>query len=175
MTASIRQLDAASILDHGTDLAQVLARSVEDGAAVSFMLPLADADALAFWQRDVAPEVEAARRVLFVAELDGRVVGTVQLITALPPNQPHRCEIAKMIVHPSARRRGLARALMTAALDHARDLGKTMVVLDTRTGDDAEQLYLSLGFATAGVIPDFAWNPDGKALHATTYMYKRLD
>ena len=102
------------------------------------------------------------------------IVGTVQLLTVMPPNQPHRCEIAKMIVHPQARRLGIGRALMNEALDRARELGKTLVTLDTRTGDAAEPLYASVGFEVAGVIPDFAWDPDGKALHATTYMFRRI-
>lgn len=174
MTISIRQLDAASIERHVTDLAEILALSVEKGAAISFMQPLSQVEAATFWLRDVAPEVAAGRRVVFGADDGANILGTVQLITTLPPNQPHRCEIAKMIVHPTARRQGIARSLMTAAVDHARQLGKTMVTLDTRTGDAAEQLYATLGFEFAGAIPDFAWNPDGKALHATTYMYKRL-
>ena len=104
----------------------------------------------------------------------GDLVGTVQLITAMPPNQPHRCEIAKMIVHPRARRLGIGRSLMNRALHRARELGKTLVTLDTRTGDVAEPLYASVGFEVAGVIPDFAWDPDGKARHATTYMFRRI-
>jgi ribosomal protein S18 acetylase RimI-like enzyme len=175
MAISVRLLDRASIERHVTELAQILARSVEEGAAISFMRPLSDAEAAAFWLRDVAPEVEAGRRAVLGADLDGRIVGTVQLITTLPPNQPHRCEIAKMIVHPSVRRQGIARALMTAAIDHAGARGKTMITLDTRTGDAAERLYGSLGFQVAGVVPDFAWDPDGRALHPTTYMYKRLN
>lgn len=79
-----------------------------------------------------------------------------------------RAEIAKMIVHPRARRQGLGRLLMNTALDHARSLGKTLVTLDTRTGDVAEPLYTSIGFEAAGVISDFAWDPDGRARHGTT-------
>lgn len=174
MSVVIRQLDRGSIERHGQELADILTQSVEQGAAISFMQPISRDEAMDFWLRDVAPEVEAGHRALFAAEVDGVVIGTVQLITSLPPNQPHRCEVAKMIVHPAARRQGLARALMQAALQHAGQIGKTMVTLDTRTGDSAERLYASLGFERAGVIPDFAWNPDGRALHATTYMFRRL-
>ena len=98
----------------------------------------------------------------------------MQLVLSMPPNQPHRAEIAKMIVHPAARRLGLGRALMEAALDAAKSRGKTLVTLDTRTGDTAEPLYRSVGFEVAGVIPDFAWDPDGRAMHGTTYMYRRI-
>ena len=104
----------------------------------------------------------------------GEIVGTVQLLTAMPPNQPHRCEVAKMIVHPSARRLGIGRCLIARAIEHAEELGKTLVTLDTRTGDAAEPLYASVGFEVAGIIPDFAWDPDGRARHSTTYMFRRI-
>jgi len=170
----VTELDSHAIELRVKDLSRILADSVSSGAAVSFMSPLSYDDAAQFWLRDVRPEVLAGRRVLFGAERDGDLIGTVQLLTAMPPNQPHRCEIAKMIVHPRARRLGVGRSLMTSALDRARALGKTLVTLDTRTGDVAEPLYESVGFATAGVIPDFAWDPDGKAKHATTYMFCRI-
>jgi ribosomal protein S18 acetylase RimI-like enzyme len=155
-------------------LSRILADSVAAGAAISFMAPLSLGDAARFWSRDIQPEVAAGKRVLFGAESDGDLLGTVQLITAMPPNQSHRCEIAKMIVHPRARRRGIGRSLMTHALQRARALGKTLVTLDTRTGDVAQSLYASVGFEVAGVIPDFAWDPDGKAKHPTTYMFRRI-
>ena len=155
-------------------LSEILVACVAGGAAISFILPFTTDDAERFWLDEVMPQVAADRRSLFVAELSGRVVGAVQLITALPPNQPHRCEVAKMIVHPDARRRGVARCLMTAAEARARALGKTLMTLDTRTNDNAEPLYRSLGFEPAGVIPDFGLDVDGSALHATLYMYKRL-
>jgi len=153
------------------DLCRILVDSVASGAAISFMSPLPYHDAEQFWLRDVKTEVAAGRRVVLGAERDGDLVGTVQLLTAMPPNQPHRCEVAKMIVHPRARRLGVGRCLINSALECARARGKTLVTLDTRTGDVAEPLYRSVGFATAGVIPDFAWDPDGKAKHATTYMF----
>ena len=98
----------------------------------------------------------------------------MQLILALPPNQPHRCEVAKMMVHPVARRKGVGRALMAALETEARAAGKTLITLDTKTGDKAEPLYKAAGFRTAGIIPGFALDPDGAAMHATTYMYKAL-
>ena len=168
------ELDAAGIRDRMDPLCRILVDSVADGAAISFMAPVSHEDAARFWSDAVIPEAAAGRRLVFGAERGGDLVGTVQLLTAMPPNQPHRCEIAKMIVHPAARRAGIGRALMTRALDRARDLGKTLVTLDTRTGDVAEPLYASVGFEVAGVIPDFAWDPDGRATHATTYMFRRL-
>jgi GNAT superfamily N-acetyltransferase len=174
METQIIELDGPAIQSRLEALSQILADSVVDGAAISFMAPISYDDAALFWSRDVQPEVAAGRRVLFGAERDGDFLGTVQLLTAMPPNQPHRCEIAKMIVHPRARRLGIGRALMNRALDRARELGKTLVTLDTRTGDVAEPLYASVGFEVAGVIPGFAWDPDGKAQHATTYMFRRI-
>jgi GNAT superfamily N-acetyltransferase len=170
----VTEFDSHAITLQVDALSQILVDSVASGAAVSFMSPLSRDDAGRFWLRDVKPAVLAGQRVLFGAARDGELIGTVQLLTAMPPNQPHRCEVAKMMVHPRARRLGVGRALMNVALDRARALGKTLVTLDTRTGDVAEPLYKSVGFATAGVIPDFAWDPDGQAKHATTYMFCRI-
>ena len=174
METKVIELDADTIKRSIEALSRILADSVEDGAAISFMAPMLGEDAARFWLSDVLPEVAAGRRVLFGAERSGELVGTVQLLTAMPPNQPHRCEVAKMIVHPCARRMGIGRTLMNRAIGHARELGKTLVTLDTRTGDAAEPLYASVGFEVAGVIPDFAWDPDGQERHATTYMFCRL-
>lgn len=174
MDVRIIELGAQDIERRLDALVEILAESVTAGGAISFMAPLSHDDAARFWSQDIRTEVAAGRRVLFGAERDGAVLGTVQLITALPPNQAHRCEIAKMIVHPRARRLGIGRALMGRALDRARQLGKTLVTLDTKTGDVAEPLYASVGFEVAGVIPGYAWDPDGQALHATTIMFRRI-
>lgn len=155
-------------------LAQILIDSVNLGAAIGFMQPLDMNTALAFWQSTVADSVSRGARDLFLAEEDGVVLGTVQLIRDMPANQPHRAEIAKMMVAPAARRRGVGRALMQAALKTAKANGKTLVTLDTRTGDVAAPLYAAVGFEVAGHIPDYAYNPDGQALHGTTYMYCKL-
>ncbi|MDF1608354.1 GNAT family N-acetyltransferase [Hoeflea sp. YIM 152468] len=171
---SIQSLAADELDAHADRLAGIMAQTVEDGAAIGFMQPFSAADALAFLAGQVFPEVRAGRRKLLIAHLDGQTVGSVQLILALPPNQPHRCEVAKMMVSPQARRKGVGRALMRAVVDEARAAGKTLVTLDTRTGDKAEPLYRAAGFETAGVIPGFARDPDGRALHATTYMYKTV-
>lgn len=170
----ISAVGAHEVDAHVAALAGILADSVNDGAAVGFIEPFTAADGARFFREDVKPELAQGRRLLFLGWLDGTVAGTVQLILALPQNQPHRCEIAKMLVHPSARRRGLARRLLAVAETHAKNLGKTLITLDTRTGDVAEPLYLAAGFERAGVIPDYALDPDRKALHATTYLFKRL-
>ena len=159
---------------HAAALGEIMAQTVMDGAAIGFMQPFSPADGVAFFTEQVFAEVRAGRRVLLSARLDGEIVGSVQLITALPPNQPHRCEVAKMMVSPRARRKGVGRALMQALDVEARAAGKTLVTLDTKTGDKAEPLYKDAGFRTAGVIPGFALDPDAQALHATTYMYKAL-
>ncbi|WP_186395714.1 GNAT family N-acetyltransferase [Stappia sp. TSB10GB4] len=175
METQILELDGPAIEANSAALSRILIDSVADGAAISFMAPVSAHEAARFWLETVRPEVEAGRRTVFGARRDGALIGTVQLLTAMPPNQPHRCEIAKMIVHPQARRLGTGRALMTRVLEHARALGKTLVTLDTRTGDVAEPLYASVGFEIAGTIPDYAFDPDGRARHATTYMYRRLE
>jgi ribosomal protein S18 acetylase RimI-like enzyme len=174
METQVIQLGAVAIDGHVETLSRILADSVEKGAAISFMAPMSYKDAARFWLNDVLPEVAAGRRIMFGAERGGAMIGTVQLLTAMPPNQQHRCEVAKMIVHPDARRLGIGRCLMARAIEHARELGKTLITLDTRTGDAAEPLYTSAGFEVAGVIPDFAWDPDGQARHATTYMFRLI-
>lgn len=174
MEIQILELDGPAIGQRLAGLSRILADSVAQGAAIGFMAPLSPDDAARFWLGDVQPDVVAGRRLLFVADDAGDLLGTVQLVTGMPLNQPHRCEIAKMIVHPHARRMGIGRSLMSHAVERARTLGKTLVTLDTRTGDVAEPLYASVGFEVAGMIPDFAWDPDGKAKHATTYMFRRI-
>ena len=155
-------------------LAALLVDCVEGGASVSFMLPLTLERARAFWQR-VAAGVRSGERALLVAEdRDGTIVGTVQLVLEQPENQPHRADLAKMLVHRRARRRGLGEQLMHAAQALARDCGKTLLVLDTVTGGDAERLYTRLGWQRVGVIPDYALWPQG-GLCATTYFYRRID
>jgi ribosomal protein S18 acetylase RimI-like enzyme len=121
----------------------------------------------------VAEDVEQGRRLLLAAFLNGDVVGTVQVVLALPPNQPHRAEIAKLLVHRSARRRNIAQLLMERAEAEARAEGKTLLVLDTVTGDNAERLYERLGWTRVGVIPGYALYPDGRPCD-TTVFWKAL-
>lgn len=153
-------------------LTDVLIDCVEGGASVSFMLPLSHERALAFWQR-VADGVARDERALLVAEDEAGIVGTVQLVFDLPENQPHRADLAKMLVHRRGRRRGLGEALMRAAEQLGRDSGKSLLVLDTVTGGDAERLYARLGWQKSGVIPNYALWPQGGYCD-TTYFYKAL-
>ena len=118
-------------------------------------------------------DAERGRRMILAAFDDGVLVGTVQVVLALPPNQSHRGEIAKLLVHRSARRRGIARQLMERAEAEARVEGKTLLVLDTVTGDPAERLYEEMGWNRVGVVPGFALYPDGRPC-ATTYFWKAV-
>jgi GNAT superfamily N-acetyltransferase len=168
---SIKRLDVVG--DREVDeLATLLVDCVEGGASVSFMHPLAPGKARAFW-REVADGVGAGERALLVAEDEEGIVGTVQLVFARPENQPHRADLSKLLVHRRARRRGLGEALMLGAEQLGRDCGRTLLVLDTVTGSDAERLYLRLGWSRVGVIPDFALLSHG-GLWGTTVFYKSL-
>jgi GNAT superfamily N-acetyltransferase len=152
-------------------LVDVLIDCVDGGASVSFMHPLPPATALAFW-RGIADDVERGARSLLVAEDDGGVIGTVQLVLEQPENQPHRADLSKMLVHRRARRLGVGAALMRAAEDAAREAGKTLLVLDTAS-DDAERLYARAGWTLVGVIPDYALLPHG-GLCCTSVYYRKL-
>jgi GNAT superfamily N-acetyltransferase len=161
-------VDAAQI----DALADLLVDCVEGGASVSFMHPLGRDRALAFWRR-VARDVAAGRRVLLAAEDERGLCGTVQLVLDLPENQPHRADLAKMLVHRRARRQGLGAALMRAAEATARDCGRTLLVLDAVTGGDAARLYERLGWVRVGDIPGYALMPRG-GLCSTTVYYRDL-
>ena len=171
-TVDVRRLMQVSDVQR-RQLSELLIDCVDGGASVSFMHPLTMERADAFWQR-VAAGVAAGERALLVAEdAQGMIVGTVQLEFDLPENQPHRADVAKMLVHRRARRQGLAERLMRAAEDLARASGKTLLVLDTVTGGDAERLYARLGWQRVGSIPDYALFPRGGRC-ATTYFYRAL-
>ncbi|KVF77364.1 acetyltransferase [Burkholderia sp. FL-7-2-10-S1-D7] len=170
---TVRRVDAIEAHACIDALADVLIDCVEGGASVGFMLPVERSTVVAFWTR-VAAGVAGGERILLIAEdVAGRIVGTVQVVTAQPENQPHRADIAKMLVSRHARRQGIAARLLTAADEAARDAGKTVLVLDTVTGGDAERLYERAGWERVGVVPNFALMPDG-ALCATTYFHKQL-
>lgn len=170
---TIRRLGANEAAASVEALSEVLIDCVEGGASVSFMWPLPHEKALDFW-RGVAEGVARKERVLLVAEdAEGRIVGTVQLIMSLPDNQPHRGDVAKMLVRRSARRRGIAHRLMAGLDAEARREGKTVLVLDTVTGGDAERLYERAGWQRVGVVPKYALMPDG-AFCGTTFFYKHL-
>ena len=153
-------------------LAGVLIDCVEGGASVGFMHPLTRDRAVAFWRR-VAQGVAAGERALLVAEDAQGLCGTVQLVLDQPENQPHRADLAKMLVHRRVRRQGLAAALLSAAEATARECGKTLLVLDAVTGGDAARLYARLGWVRVGDIPGYALMPEG-GLCSTTVFYRNL-
>ncbi|MBX9596618.1 MAG: GNAT family N-acetyltransferase [Roseomonas sp.] len=171
-TLRLRRLDAAEAAALAPALAEVLVDCVAGGASVSFMHPLDPARALAFW-RGVAEGVAAGDRALFVAEEAGLVLGTVQLLLGMPENQPHRAEIAKMLVRRSARGRGTGTALMRAAEALAVDNGRSLLVLDTAEGGEGERLYSRLGWVAVGTIPRYALHPDGRPC-GSTFFYRDL-
>jgi GNAT superfamily N-acetyltransferase len=155
-------------------LGGVLHACVHAGASVSFVLPFSRDDARAFWHDKVLPAVKAGSCYVLVARNAEQIVGTVQLDLATPPNQSHRAEVRKLLVHPKARRRGIARALMIALEEQARAARRSLITLDTVTGASAEPLYFSIGYVPVGVIPRYARRPDSPELEATTVMYKEL-
>jgi len=155
-------------------LGDLLHDCVKAGAAVSFVLPFSRDDAARFWRNQVFTAVESGTCCVLVARRAGVIAGTVQFDLATPPNQPHRAEVKKLLVHPNERRNGIARALMLALEDRARELGRTLLTLDTASAG-AEQLYSSLGYVRVGVIPGYSRKPDSPELESTTIMYKELN
>lgn len=175
LTEIIRwQPDRESLERDVRSLGNLLHDCVHAGAAVSFILPFSHDEAAAFWRDKVFPTVAAGTcRVLIAHNERGHIIGTAQLDLATPPNQPHRAEIKKLLVHPSERRNGIARALMLAVEQQARDAKRTLLTLDTASAA-AEQLYSSLGYVRVGVIPRFSLHPETLELEGTTVMYKEL-
>ncbi|CCD36562.1 GCN5-related N-acetyltransferase [Candidatus Paraburkholderia kirkii UZHbot1] len=170
---TVRRVGANEASRYIEALADVLIDCVEGGASVSFMLPISRATAVDFWTL-VAHGVARNERILLVAEdAGGDVVGTVQVVVDQPENQPHRADVAKMLVARRARRRGIAQRLMAAADEAARDAGKSVLVRDTVTGGDAERLYARARWQRVGVVPNYALMPDG-TLCATTFFHKQL-
>jgi GNAT superfamily N-acetyltransferase len=153
-------------------LASVLVDCVEGGASVSFMSPFSHGEALAFF-RKVATSVAAGDTVLLAARLAGKIIGTVQLGLDTPPNQPHRADIRKLLVHRAARGHGVGAALMAQAEEEARRRGRWLLVLDTVPGENGHRLYLREGWTQTGIVPDYALFPDGRQCD-TAIMWKRL-
>jgi GNAT superfamily N-acetyltransferase len=168
----IEVLDAAAVAAAIPRLSAILAACVEEGAGVSFLAPLQPEAARAFWQ-DNARDVAAAHKVLLAGWVDGVLAGTVTLAFAWPQNQQHRAEVTKLLVHPSGRRHGLARRLMARLELEARRAGRTLLTLDTRAGDKAEQLYRSMGWIEYGRIPGYALQADG-SFEETLFFWKPL-
>ena len=154
-------------------LSDILIDCVEGGASVGFMLPMSRTKAEAFWLSTSASVARGERVVLAAEDAAGTIVGTVQLILNQPENQPHRGDIAKMLVHRRVRRRGVGAALLAAAERRALKAGKTLLVLDTVTGSDAERLYTRQGWQRCGQIPNYALWPNGTPC-ATTIFFKFL-
>lgn len=153
-------------------LADLLADAVNGGASVGFITPFGPREA-ADWWRSLSADIESGRVILLAARQGDRIVGTVQLRLAPLPNSRHRAEVAKLLVHRDARRRGIARALLAAIEDVARREGRTLLVLDTISGSEADHLYRALGWTEVGSVPNYAAMPDG-TLAPTTYFYREL-
>ena len=147
---------------------------VHGGAGVSFIVPFSLDDARAFWTGRYCRAWWRAGDACSSRVRRPRIVGTVQLDPAWAPNQPHRAEVLKLLVHPDARRRGIARSLMVALEGLARENGRTLLTLDTWTGQAGERLYRSLGYTAIGSIPRFARGSTTPELEPTTIMYKEL-
>jgi ribosomal protein S18 acetylase RimI-like enzyme len=171
---TISNFSADDLMRHVGELGALLHACVHAGASVNFVLPYSREDSEAFWNRKVLPGLHARGLLLLAAWEDGKIAGSVQLDYDTPPNQPHRAEVRKLLVHPDFRRRGLARALMAEIERRAGALGRSLLTLDTRTGDMAEPLYTSLGYKTAGIIPGYCRDPMEDRLDSTTIMYKNL-
>jgi GNAT superfamily N-acetyltransferase len=173
MDAALRRLDAAEAEARLGELGAILADAVAHGASVNFLAGLTVADAAAFWRAQLEG-IAAGRTRLLVAEQDGRLLGTVLVFPAQQPNAPHRAEIGKMLVHSSARRRGLGRRLLAAAEAQALADGRWLLLLDTTAGSAGDHLYRACGWTVLGVVPDHALTTAGQPSD-TTVFYKRLD
>lgn len=165
---AVNNLNQSQIIE----LSHLLSACVETGASVSFMLPLTEAKAEAYWQT-INTSLQQGERLVLIAETEtGEIVGSVQIILSQPENQPHRADLSKMLVHPKARRQGIAAALLTAAEAGAEAQGKSLLVLDT-ANPEAERVYERGGWQRCGVVPDYALWPTG-GFCDTTFFYKKL-
>jgi ribosomal protein S18 acetylase RimI-like enzyme len=171
---TVATLSADDIARRSGELAELLVACVHDGASIGFVLPFGAAEAGAFWTKKVLPGVREGTRIVLAAEEAGRIVGSVQLNHDTPANQPHRADVNKLLVHPAFRRRGIARGLMAEIERIAGRLGRSLLTLDTRTGDSAEPLYVSMGYAVSGIIPNYCLDVAKTRFDSTTVMYKAL-
>ncbi len=178
----IEELDAAAAARELPALAAILRACVEGGASVNFVLPFTQQDSETWWRRAVLPALQDGERRLLVARAGtrdgtraaGRILGTVQLAVAPQPNQPHRAEVTKLLVHPDGRRQGIGRALMTRLEEVARAEGRRLLILDTVEGSAAQRLYESLGWTLLGVVPRFALTTDHAQLEGSAFYWKEL-
>ncbi len=153
-------------------LANLLMDAVASGASIGFMPPLEESEALNYW-RSVIAAMRDGSRILLVAADGDLIQGSVQIGLEMRANGNHRAEAMKLFVHRRARRQGLARALMAEVESTARNIGRTLLLMDTRTGGEAEKMCEALGYMKFGEVPDYARNADG-LLHATSFFYKQL-
>ncbi|RYG44472.1 GNAT family N-acetyltransferase [bacterium] len=160
-------IESVNPTEEAEALGEILRACVEGGASVNFVLPFSQAEASAYWRT-------VKGRTVLLARSEGRALGTVSLAPAHQPNQPHRAEVAKMLVHPDGRRKGIARRLLEELEAVAREQGITLLTLDTEAGGDAENLYRSMGYTMVGTIPDFALDAAGASFVAATFYYKVL-
>lgn len=173
--ASLRELRADEVTNHQTALADLLCDTVDSGASIGFLPPIDRNEANDYWA-GVASALKAGGRILAVATIDDRIVGAVQLALESRANGNHRAEVMKLMVRREARGQGVGKELMRRIESIARENGRTLIVLDTRSGcgDAAEQLYYKLGYQKAGVIPGYARSASGN-LDDTVFMYRKLD
>jgi len=170
----IEELSAADLAREIDAFAALLHACVHAGASIGFILPFSRDDARAFWRDKIVPGLSAGARRLLVARHEGMLAGTVQLGLDAMPNQRHRGDVSKLMVHPDARRHGIARRLMAELERIAREERRTLLTLDTREDDAAEPLYRSLGYRAVGVIPRYARAPESERLDGTVIMFKEL-
>ena len=170
----IFRLDGDGLAQHLDAIAEILHACVHDGANVGFVMPFDLNQARTFWVQKIAPGVVANMRVVLAAKVDDQVAGTVQLNLDTPPNQPHRADVSKLLVHPRYRMLGVGRALMEQIESYGVKAGRRLLTLDTAT-DIAEKLYISLGYERAGHIPGYAREPSEDRFVGTTIMYKVLE
>ena len=169
----IFRLDVEGLEHHLDAIAEILHACVHDGANVGFVLPFDLNQARAFWRQKIAPGLAANTRIVLAAKVGDQVAGTVQLNLDTPPNQPHRADVSKLLVHPKHRMLGVGRALMQQIESYGANAGRRLLTLDTAT-DIAENLYISLGYKRAGHIPGYAREPNENRFVSTTIMYKVL-
>jgi len=170
----IEQIQADNFGKVLTGLSVILEQCVQQQASIGFVLPFSVEQATDYWSKTVFAKLKQGNLALFVAKFDDIVVGTVQLDMDMPANQQHRADVAKLLVHPLYQRKGIARALMHTLEQEALLQARTLLVLDTKTGDSAESLYRSLSYQLVGVIPNFAKNPAHDGFASTSILYKTL-
>lgn len=169
-----KRLTAEELEARIADFAALLHACVSEGASVNFIAPFSLADAEAFWRRKVLPRLGEGGLVLLAVVMEGRIAGSIQLDCDTPPNQPHRADVKKVLVHPDFQRRGIGRAMLTAIEEEARQRGRWLLTLDTRSGDKGEPLYIGSGYQVAGIVPYYSRDVHRPAFDAATFLYKLM-